>query len=61
MFGEVADYCWKRRITRGRGAGAYCGSDTRLSIVQIDLQGNIHFIVYDVFIVAVFIEGNLLK
>lgn len=60
-WGGHTDYCWKRRITRERGAGAYCRSETGVSMVQIDLQGKhllniLHFIVYNVFIVAVFIE-----
>lgn len=62
-WGVHTDYCWKRRITRERGAGAYCRSETGVSMVQIDLQGKhllniLHFIVYNVFIVAVFIEGD---
>lgn len=39
VWGGHTDYCWKRRITRDRGAGAYCRSDTGESMVQIDLQG----------------------
>lgn len=64
MFrGGHTDYCWKRRVTRERGEGAYCRSETGVSMVQIDLQGKhllniLHFVVYNVFIVAVFIEGD---
>lgn len=64
MFGGGhTDYCWKRRITREREEGAYCRSETGVSMVQIDLQGKhllniLHIVVYNVFIVAVFIEGD---
>lgn len=52
MFGHT-DYCWKRRITRERGAGAYCRSETggvkgtNRPAGKTSIEHCLHFIVYN--------------